>query len=67
MQQQQPKLPSNSSQRKTYDAMIADLTKAADIQAKLNSYSHDAKVRAAPRRNPRPTLAWVLWAAGRYK
>lgn len=31
-------------QRKTYEAMIADISKVADFSAKINSYSHEAKV-----------------------
>lgn len=31
-------------QRKTYEAMIADISKVADFSAKISSYSHEAKV-----------------------
>ncbi|CAG2056657.1 unnamed protein product [Timema podura] len=32
------------SHRKTYESMIADLSKVADFSSKINSYSHEAKV-----------------------
>jgi hypothetical protein len=39
-QQQQ----SSQVQRKTYESMIADLSKVADFSSKISSYSHEAKV-----------------------
>jgi chromodomain-helicase-DNA-binding protein 7 len=45
-QQQQSSLSQSSQvQRKTYESMIADLSKVADFSSKISSYSHEAKVR----------------------
>lgn len=45
-QQQQSSLSQPSQvQRKTYESMIADLSKVADFSSKISSYSHEAKVR----------------------
>lgn len=45
-QQQQASSLSQSSQvqRKTYESMIADLSKVTDFSSKISSYSHEAKV-----------------------
>jgi chromodomain-helicase-DNA-binding protein 7 len=44
-QQQQSSLSQASQvQRKTYESMIADLSKVADFSSKISSYSHEAKV-----------------------
>jgi chromodomain-helicase-DNA-binding protein 7 len=44
-QQQQSSLSQSSQvQRKTYESMIADLSKVADFSSKISSYSHEAKV-----------------------
>lgn len=43
--QQQSSLSQPSQvQRKTYESMIADLSKVADFSSKISSYSHEAKV-----------------------
>jgi len=45
-QQQQSSLSQSSQvQRKTYESMIADLSKMSDFSSKISSYSHEAKVR----------------------
>lgn len=43
--QQQSLSQSSQVQRKTYESMIADLSKVADFSSKISSYSHEAKVR----------------------
>lgn len=42
---QSPSTTASQVQRKTYEAMIADISKVADFSAKIGSYSHEAKVR----------------------
>ena len=44
-QQQSSLSQSSQVQRKTYESMIADLSKVADFSSKISSYSHEAKVR----------------------
>ena len=43
-QQQSPLSQQSQVQRKTYESMIADLSKVADFSSKISSYSHEAKV-----------------------
>jgi chromodomain-helicase-DNA-binding protein 7 len=43
-QQQSSLSQSSQVQRKTYESMIADLSKVADFSSKISSYSHEAKV-----------------------
>lgn len=43
-EQQNLMLKKQQQQRKSYEAMIADISKVSDFSSKVNSYSHEAKV-----------------------